>query len=113
MVTPLREPAEQVLESSRSLTDLIPWLMPLNDEVVLCKDGSLMAVFEYAPPDPDGQSPDDVDGDAGAAERALLPMRREDVMLWFIARRQKDFGYPAGTFDNVTAREGDAFDAES
>lgn len=113
MVTPLREPAEQVLESSRSLTDLIPWLMPLNDEVVLCKDGSLMAVFEYAPPDPDGLSPEDVDSDAGAAERALLPMRREDVMLWFIARRQKDFGYPAGTFDNVTAREVDAFYAES
>ena len=113
MVTPLREPAEQVFGASRSLTDLIPWLMPLNDQVVLCKDGALMAVFEYAPPDPDGQSPEESDGDASAAERALLPMRREDVMLWFIARRQKDHGYPTGTFDNVTAREVDEYYGDS
>lgn len=113
MVTPLRESAEQVQEAGRSLTDLIPWLMPLNDQSVLCKDGSIMAVFEYSPPDPDGQSPEDADGDASAAERAMLPMRREDVMLWFIARRQKDHGYPTGTFDNVTAREVDEYYGES
>jgi type IV secretion system protein VirB4 len=109
MVTPLRESAEQVQEASRSLTDLIPWLMPLNDQIVLCKDGSLMAVFEYAPPDPDGQSPESSDGNAAAAERALMPMRREDVMLWFIARRQKDHSYPSGKFDNVTAQEVDDY----
>ena len=113
MVTPLREPAEQVLESSRSLTDLIPWLMPLNDQIVLCKDGSLMAIFEYAPPDPDGQSPEASDGDADAAERGLMPMRREDVMLWFIARRRKDHSYPSGTFDNQTAQEVDDYYRES
>lgn len=39
-----------------SITDLVPWLCPVSDGVVACKDGSLLACFEITGRDTDSAS---------------------------------------------------------
>lgn len=40
-----RQPGDR---ESQSLTEYLPWLMHVSDDMVLCKDGSLLAAFEFS-----------------------------------------------------------------
>lgn len=93
--------AKRALEQSRSLNELLPWLLPWDNETVLCKDRSLLALLEYAPKDHDGRSPERINADATALERMLMNFRRNDVYFWFLHTRRKEPIPVPGVSDNV------------
>lgn len=82
--------ARKELNTSRSFNEILPWLLPYDTQTVLCKDRSLLAVFEYHPKDQDGISPEAINNQTAALERLLLSLRREDLYLWFTHTRRKD-----------------------
>lgn len=96
---------EQIREAGqdRSFTELLPWLLLIDPQTVLCKDGSLLALFEYHPLDPEGRDVSSIDHDAQAMEQAFVTIQRDDVNLWFLALRRVDREYPEGRFTNPTA----------
>ncbi|MBU2722797.1 VirB4 family type IV secretion system protein [Acidithiobacillus ferridurans] len=104
MAIAIKNVAETVNQNN-SMTEIIPFLVPLDDETVLCKDGAMLALYTYAPADTDGLSPGQVDDDAAIMERALMTLRREDVMAWMLVNRSEKTVYPTGQHDNPVAKK--------
>lgn len=82
--------ARQQLQASRSFNELLPWLLPYDPQTVLCKDRSLLAVFEYHPKDQDGVAPETINSQTASLERLLMALQRDDLYLWFTHTRRKD-----------------------
>lgn len=74
--------------SSRSLSELCPWLTLADDDVVLCKDGSVFAVFEMYGVDLEGRSGDEIDHAAQNIERAIRGVDERGWILWTSQRRK-------------------------
>lgn len=72
----------------------MPWLVPLTDRVVACKDSSLLACFTYTGVDADGS----VDGTAAQLEAvmdaAMTTWRSQPVTIWWTLRRQRTNDFP-------------------
>ncbi|WP_198926317.1 hypothetical protein, partial [Acidithiobacillus caldus] len=95
--------ARQQLNLSRSFNELLPWLLPYDERTILCKDRSLLAVFEYHPKDQDGVAPETINAQTAALERLLLALQRSDIYLWFTHTRRKDT--PPATEDRAETPE--------
>lgn len=78
----------------RSCTELLPWLLPVTDSIILCKDSGLLAVFEYRGLDADNADPSDVAEMAEAGERMLLQLRDMQVTVWWTLKRARSDDYP-------------------
>lgn len=82
--------ARQQLNAARSFNELLPWLLPYDEQTILCKDRSLLAVFEYHPKDQDGVAPETINSQTASLERMLMSLQRSDLYLWFTHTRRKD-----------------------
>lgn len=88
----------------RSTSELLPWLVPLTDSIVICKDSGLMAVFEYRGLDADNADPSDVAEMAEAAERMIHQLQELPVTLWWTLKRERTEDYPGEEMPDPVAR---------
>jgi len=83
--------------SQRSLAELLPWLAMRNDEIVLCKDGSLLVCFEVIGLDADGIDMEAAGLAASKMEQALRVLD-DRFTLWSTLIRQRRQDYPESSF---------------
>jgi type IV secretion system protein VirB4 len=83
---------------------LCPWLDFITPGLVLNKDGSLLAAFDYEGADPDDLFEEQVDS---FAEQMQTVSSRLDsrVTAWWIVDKRKDTSYVPGRFENATAEK--------
>jgi type IV secretion/conjugal transfer VirB4 family ATPase len=81
---------------TRSTQELLPWLVPLSEGIVVCKDSSLLACFEFT--GVDYATVGDIERDvvSYAAERLMTLFRDLPVTLWWTVRRERTEDYPKG-----------------
>ena len=82
------------MQDVRSMTELVPWMVPLTDGVVVCKDSGLLACYELQPLDADAVGHGQVMQLAHAADRFLAAFRDLPVTLWWTVRRERTLDYP-------------------
>lgn len=88
---------------ARSYVAAIPWLALLRPGIMLNKDGSLMACFEFDGPDIDSIGSNEMDAVSDMLEHAMKPMD-ERFTLWWTMRRRRSAKYPDADFrDNEAA----------
>ncbi|MGX9712652.1 VirB4 family type IV secretion system protein [Janthinobacterium lividum] len=94
------------------LQALCPWIDFITPELVLNKDGSLLAAFDYRGIDPDNVSDSKVDGTATRIEasNALLDSR---ITAWWIVDKRKDTSYISGEFTSQAAKDLDTIYSRS
>jgi len=100
-------------ERVRPTQELVPWLDYLTPSVVLNKDGSLLAGFEYSALDPDNTDDELVDRAVDELERALVANFDERITLWWITKRTKDRNYLKQAFGNEVSGRVDSAYAKS
>ncbi len=83
--------------SERSLAELLPWLALRNDEIVLCKDGSLLVCFEVVGMDADGIDIEMAGLAALKMEQALRVLDSR-FTLWSTLLRQRRQDYVQSDF---------------
>lgn len=86
------------VEKNRPLAELIPWAVMLTPDLVLCKDGSLLAGFSFDGRDTEGRAADEIAADSYLLERALNRFGSSRVMMWWTVRRDKIDGWVSGEF---------------
>ncbi|WP_321816702.1 MULTISPECIES: hypothetical protein [unclassified Paraburkholderia] len=94
-------------EDDRPLQELLPWMTYLADGVILNKDGSLLAGYEYSGLDPDNIDDELVDRAVEELERAINANFDERITLWIVTKRRKAYSYIKQTFKNEVARRVD------
>lgn len=95
--------AQPSSEPQRSFLELAPWLVPLTDEVVICKDGGLLASYEFVAGDLDGAEEALRVELAAAVDRFGEAIRDRPITLWWTVRRERNETYPVGNFSNPIA----------
>ena len=90
--------------SQRSLAELLPWLALRNDDIVLCKDGSLLVCFEVTGLDADGIDMEMAGLAANKMEQALKVLDSR-FTLWSTMLRQRRQDYADSSFPHpISAR---------
>src|SRR5205085_3297371 len=83
---------------------LCPWLDFITPGLVLNKDGSLLAAFDYEGADPDDLFEEQVD--SFAQQMQTVSSRLDSrVTAWWIVDKRKDTSYVPGRFENATAEK--------
>lgn len=80
------------------LAEVITWLVPLNDHVMLCKDGTMLAALRIGGLDRDSTSVSEMDA---LREQMLYTAQRignETPILGWHVRRRRTTVYPKGVF---------------
>lgn len=81
---------------------LCPWLDFITDGLVLNKDGSMLAAFDYRGADPDDLFDEQVD--AFAEQMQNISQRLDSrVTAWWIVDKRRDTSYEQGEFQNEVA----------
>lgn len=89
-----------------------PWLVPLDEQVILNKDGSLLACFDMQGLDIDSSGTADFNEARSQLGYALEQLQEEGVTLWWQVRRHKTSKYPTTVFpDPVSQRLDDLMHA--
>lgn len=84
--------------------ELVRWIVPINDSLVLNKDGALMACFELRGLDMDSSSNNSINTAREQVIYALEQMQDAQLTVSWQVRRRKTTLYPAGDFpDPVSA----------
>jgi len=83
---------------------LAPWLDFVTPTLILNKDGSLLAGFNYEGVDPDDLVAEQVDGFA-ASMQTISSRLDSRVTAWWIVDKRKDSSYVGGNFINPTAEK--------
>jgi len=78
----------------RSMQELLPWLAPLTDGLVVCKDSSFLATYEFFGPDADTMGETEASVVGAATERMLVAMRDLPLTFWWTVRRERTTDYP-------------------
>ncbi|MCP3023781.1 VirB4 family type IV secretion system protein [Cupriavidus basilensis] len=91
-------------EAEHPQQEILPWLDFVTPELLLCKDGSLLAAYAYQGPDPDNLDDDLVDQAVTQLQRAFGQFDSR-LTGWWIVDKRKDYTYPEGDFDNTTAAQ--------
>ncbi|MCE2721962.1 MAG: hypothetical protein LW865_01570 [Betaproteobacteria bacterium] len=84
-------------ETSDPFGNLVPWISFITPNIVLNKDGSVMAAFSYEGEDIEGHEQYEVDQIANSFEQASRSFR-EGVTIWSIVDRRRTYEYPEGDF---------------
>lgn len=95
----LRKIVKNYDDSARSFSELIPWMALIQSNVVLNKDGSLIACFEYSGIDAEGVEQYVVDRSSSLTEHALRVFD-ERYTVWWTLDRRRTFVYPEASFEN-------------
>jgi len=88
----------------RSTQELLPWLIPLNDGIVACKDSSLLAAFEFFGPDRDSVTEGEMAQVGQAVERMLMSLSGQPVTVWWTVRRELTTDYPGRPMPDVISQ---------
>ncbi|WP_321935252.1 conjugal transfer protein TraC [Paraburkholderia sp. J8-2] len=92
-------------EKERPLQEIVPWMTYVTDYILLNKDGSLLAGFEYSALDPDNIDDETVDRAVDELERAINANFDERITLWWNTKRKRTYSYLRQSFTNeVSAR---------
>ena len=89
------------------LAEVITWLVPLNDHVMLCKDGTMLAALRIGGLDRDSTSVSEMDA---LREQMLYTAQRlgnETPILGWHVRRRRTTVYPKGVFPDPVSRHMD------
>jgi type IV secretion system protein TrbE len=89
---------------ARTLTDVMPWVSCLAPDVVLCKDGGLLACFRLSGMDVEAADPAEVDACAARLEHALRSFDERFVLWSTIHRRAWRPPEPDRFPDAISAR---------
>lgn len=92
----------------RSALELLPWLVPISDGLIICKDGGMLACYEITGLDLDGSDADQQRELAAAADRFMACFRDRPVNLWWTVHRRQAADYPEGQFASPVAARMDA-----
>lgn len=91
-------------EEAHPLQALCPWIDFITDDVVLNKDGSLLAGFTYIGLDPDNVFDEQADDATLLLQRAYNQLD-ENVTAWWILDKRRDFTYdPIEGGNEISAR---------
>lgn len=93
------------------LQALCPWLNHITPGLVLNKDGSLLAAFEYRGVDPDDLFDAQVDSHTEQMQRVFSRFDSR-VTAWWIVDKRRDPSYVPGEFQNQTAADLDEIYSE-
>lgn len=86
------------------LQALCPWLNHVTPGLVLNKDGSLLAAFQYRGVDPDDLFDAQVDSYTEQMQKVFSRLDSR-VTAWWILDKRRDPSYVAGDFQNQTAAD--------
>jgi type IV secretion system protein TrbE len=93
------------------LQALCPWLNHVTPGLVLNKDGSLLAAFQYRGVDPDDLFDSQVDSYTEQMQKVFSRLDSR-VTAWWIVDKRRDASYVAGDFQNQTAADLDEIYSE-
>ena len=93
------------------LQALCPWLNHVTPGLVLNKDGSLLAAFEYRGVDPDDLFDEQVDSYTEQMQKVFSRLDSR-VTAWWILDKRRDSSYIPGDFQNQTAADLDEIYSE-
>ncbi len=85
----------------------IRWLLALDDQVVLNKDGSLLCVFELTGLDLDSTTNNQVNQARGQIMYALEQLQELGATVWWQVRRRKTTDYPSAPFPDAVSQHVD------
>jgi type IV secretion/conjugal transfer VirB4 family ATPase len=89
-------------KSARSYGELLPWFGMIDDAVVLCHDGSIIAGFAYEGSDIEGVLDDDINRRIDLLQTAMRQLT-DRITVWSIQRRRFSTSYPQSVFTNPVA----------
>ncbi|HEX7325390.1 MAG TPA: hypothetical protein VF292_08570 [Rhodanobacteraceae bacterium] len=97
------------------MAELLPWLYMADDNLVVCKDSSLLGCWQIE--GTDIESGDDLDDVANQMDEVLRRMAAVGARVWITQERRPVAGYIRGHFDNpvadyIDARWGQTFEAD-
>lgn len=82
----------------RSSAELVSWLFPISDTLVVNKDGAVMACFEFEGLDTDSHSVNALAGLASALNKWLVDHQDIPLTHWWNVRRVRTSQYPESEF---------------
>lgn len=94
-------------EGAHPLQAICPWIDFITPDLVLNKDGSLLAAFEYEGLDPDNLFDARIDASTDLMERSYK-LLDEKVTAWWIVDKRRDSSYATMESDNVASMGLDA-----
>jgi type IV secretion/conjugal transfer VirB4 family ATPase len=84
---------------TRSITEISPWICPVSDGVVACKDGGLLLSFEITGKDADNMAAVEVEYLLGRIASAVSELRIDPWTVIFTLKNVEDLKYPAASFE--------------
>jgi type IV secretion system protein TrbE len=90
-------------ESVPSFAELLPWLCLVSNDWMLCKDGSLLAGYEYTGVDIDNLSEEAINTALIETQRAIDTLDSRYYM-WFVVDKRKDTSYRRHEFQNLAGQ---------
>lgn len=90
-------------EDAHPLQELCPWIDFITPDIVINKDGSLLAAFSFDGVDPEDSFEESIDAATLQIQSAYAQLD-ERVMAWWIVDKRIDNSYLDGDFKNETAQ---------
>ena len=84
------------------MAEILPWLCLASHDWMLCKDGSLLAGFEYSAADVDNLSSQKLNSILIETQRAIDTLD-ERYYIWFVVDKRKDGNFKKHKFENLAA----------
>lgn len=99
----LEELIRRPRRAAASLAELAPWFGLVDEDIVLCSDGSLLAGYEFEGHALEGEEDEVLNGQIEMLQRAFRGMN-ERVTIWTVLERRFHTSYEYSEFTNPTAK---------
>uniref|UniRef100_UPI00057087D3 VirB4 family type IV secretion system protein n=1 Tax=Thioalkalivibrio sp. ALE23 TaxID=1265495 RepID=UPI00057087D3 len=97
-------PDKSYQDAHGALAEFLPWMAFLTDELVLCKDGSLLAGFSYEGYDMEGVEAIEINTLVERIEAATKALEPGSTLWWTTQRRRVEMCMPSDAMDNPGSR---------
>jgi type IV secretion/conjugal transfer VirB4 family ATPase len=94
------------------LQAICPWIDFITPGLILNKDGSLLAAFEYQGIDPDDLFDEQIDSETERMQRAFSRLDAR-ITAWWIVDKRRDYSYANSEFENPAAAKLDKIYSDS
>ena len=84
---------------TRSITEITPWICPVSDGVVACKDGGLLLSFEITGKDADNMAAPEVKQLLDRIASAVSELRIDPWTVIFTLKNVEELKYPHASFE--------------
>lgn len=99
----LKRLVQSFVDSSRSVSELLPWMALWDEATVATVDEGMLALYEYEGVDAEGRSAEEVSAAVHAFERAFDSFG-SGVTMWTYMDRVRSTRYPDGQFRDSVAK---------